>query len=140
MKKLILSALAVSILSATGFSQMMEDMHEDSMAGQGGMQPYGYYIPQPMMMPMMMMPMMMGMSGGMMGMGGMGMMQDPEIMKIIQEHRMKCRKELMKKLAKRGSSSMAERMLRMMTMHPEAFKEALRKNPQLKKKLEELLK
>lgn len=52
---------------------------------------------------------------------------------------LKCRKELMQKLSKR-SNVMAERMLHMMTMHPEAFREALEKNPELKKKLKEVLK
>ncbi len=156
MKKLLLAAAAAVTLSGAGFSQMMGGMH-DMMGGQGGMmgqppsqmQPYGYY-PYMGMMPMMgmrgMMPMMHGMMGmggmmpmmGMGGMGMMGMMQDPETMKIIQQHMMKCRKELMQKLAKRPS--MAERMLRMMTMHPEAFKEAIKKNPELKKKLKEMLK
>ncbi len=141
MKKLLLAATAAVVLSGAGFSQMMGGM----MGQQGGM------MGQPQMfMPMMGcmgcgMMRMMGMGGmmpGMMGMGGMGMMgmmQDPETMKIVQEHMMKCRKELMQKLAKRHNV-MAERMLRMMTMHPEAFKEALRKNPELKKKLKELVK
>ena len=143
MKKLLLATAAVVVLSGAGFSQMMGGM----MGQQGGMmgQPYGYY---PSMGGMGMMPMMHGMMGmggmmpGMMGMGGMGMMgmmQDPETMKLVQEHMMKCRKELMQKLAKRHNV-MAERMLRMMTMHPDAFKEAIKKNPELKKKLKELLK
>ena len=133
MKKFLLATVAVVTLSGMGFSQMI-----------GGMmgQPYGYY---PSMGGMGMMPMMHGMMGmggimpmmGMGGMGMMGMMQDPETMRIVQQHMMKCRKELMQKLAKR--LSMAERMLHMMTMHPEAFKEAIKKNPELKKKLKELL-
>ncbi len=140
MKKLLLAAAAAVALSGAGFSQMMGDM----MGQQGGMM-----MGQPQtFMPMMGcmgcgMMRMMGMGGmmpmmGMGGMGMMGMMQDPETMKIVQEHMMKCRKELMQKLAKRPS--MAERMLHMMTMHPEAFKEAIKKNPELKKKLKELLK
>lgn len=135
MKKLLLATAAVLTLSGAGFPQMMGGM---MMGGQGGMmgQPFYPY----MMMPMMpMMHGMMGMGGmGMMPMMGMGMMQDPETMKIVREHMMKCRKELMQKLAKRPST--AERMLRMMTMHPEAFREALKKNPELKNKLKELLK
>ena len=118
MKKFLLATVAVVTLSGMGFSQMI-----------GGMmgQPYGYYPSMGGIMPMM----------GMGGMGMMGMMQDPETMRIVQQHMMKCRKELMQKLAKRPS--MAERMLHMMTMHPEAFKEAIKKNPELKKKLKELL-
>ncbi len=145
MKKLLLVVTVAAMLSGIGFSQMMEGM-QGMMGGQGGMmqqpmqpmmmQPYGYYY-QPMM-PMMMMPMM----GGMMGMGGMGMMgmmmQDPETMKIIREHRRKCMRELMKKLAKRTPA--VERMMHMMLMHPEAVREVLRKNPELKKKMKELLK
>ncbi len=124
MKRLLLSAVAVLSLSGIGFSQMM-----------GGM----------MGKPQMMMPMMGCMGCGMMQMMGMGMMpmmgmmMDPETMKVMQEHMIKCRKELMEKLAKKHSL-MAERMIRMMVMHPEAFKEAIKKNPELKKKLEELLK
>lgn len=131
MKKLFLGVLALVLAGSTAYSQMM---------GQHGgmMQPYGYY-PSMGMMPMM--HGMMGMGGmmPMMGMGGMGMMMDPETTKIVREHMMKCRKELMSKLAKRHDL-MAERMLRMMTMHPESFKKALKKNPELKKKLQEMLK
>ncbi len=112
MKKLLLATAVAVALSGAGFSQMMGGM----MGQQGGM----------MGQPQMFMPMM-------------GMMQDPETMKIVQEHMMKCRKELMQKLAKKHNM-MAERMLYMMTMHPDAFKEALKKNPELKKKLKELLK
>ncbi|EDP75938.1 hypothetical protein [Hydrogenivirga sp. 128-5-R1-1] len=141
MKKLLLATAAVVVLSGVGFSQMMGGM----MGQQGGMmgQPQTF---MPMMgcmgCGMMRMMGMGGMMPGMMGMGGMGMMgmmQDPETMKLVQEHMMKCRKELMQKLAKRHNV-MAERMLRMMTMHPDAFKEAIKKNPELKKKLKELLK
>ena len=141
MKKLLLATAAVVVLSGAGFSQMMGGM----MGQQGGMmgQPQTF---MPMMgcmgCGMMRMMGMGGMMPGMMGMGGMGMMgmmQDPETMKLVQEHMMKCRKELMQKLAKRHNV-MAERMLRMMTMHPDAFKEAIKKNPELKKKLKELLK
>ena len=64
---------------------------------------------------------------------------DPETMKIVREHMMKCRKELMQKLSKRHDL-MAERMLRMMTMHPESFKQVLKRNPELKRKLKEMLK
>jgi len=73
----------------------------------------------------------------MMGMGGMMMMHDPETQKIIKEHMIKCRKELMKKLAARPSTM--ERMLHMMIMHPESFKEVIKKNPELRDKLRELL-
>ena len=132
MRKLLLATAVAVALSGVGFSQMMGGM----MGQQGGM----------MGQPQMFMPMMGCMGCGMMrmmGMGGMmpmmGMMQDPETMKIVQEHMMKCRKELMQKLAKKHNM-MAERMLYMMTMHPDAFKEALKKNPELKKKLKELLK
>ncbi len=132
MKRLLLATATAVALSGAGFSQMMGGM----MGQHGGMmQPYGYYPP------MGMMPMMHGMMGmgGMMPMMGMGMMMDPETMKIVREHMMKCRKELMQKLSKRHDL-MAERMLRMMTMHPESFKKALKKNPELKKKLKEMLK
>ena len=132
MKKLLLATAAAVMLSGAVFSQRMGGMMDQQ---QGGMM---------MGQPQMFMPMMGCMGCGMMsmmgmgGMGMMGMMQDPEAMKIVQEHMMKCRKELMQKLAQRPS--MAERMLRMMTMHPQAFKEALNKNPELKKKLKELVK
>jgi len=140
MKKFLLATAVALTLSGAGFSQMMGGM----MGQQGGMmgQPQTF-------MPMMGcmgcgMMRMMGMGGmmpmmGMGGMGMMGMMQDPETMKMVREHMMKCRKELMQKLAKR-SDMMAERMLHMMTMHPESFKKALKKNPELKKKLKEMLK
>ncbi|WP_457601653.1 hypothetical protein [Hydrogenivirga sp.] len=140
MKKLLLAATAVLTLTGAGFSQMMGGM----MGGQGGMQSPQTFMPMMGCMGCGMMRGMMGMGGmgmmpmmGMGGMGMMGMMQDPETMKIVREHMMKCRKELMQKLAKRPT--MAERMLHMMTMHPEAFKEALKKNPELKKKLKEML-
>ena len=137
MKKLALAVLTAVALSGSGFSQMMGQ--QGGMMGQHQM-----FMPMMGCMGCGMMKMM-GMGGmmpGMMGMGGMGMMgmmQDPETMKIVQEHMMKCRKELMQKIAKRHNV-MAEKMLRMMTMHPEAFKEALKKNPELKKKLKELVK
>ncbi len=99
---------------------------------------------------------MMGMmDGGMMGRGMMGrgmnmgmdmsmvpmmrmMMQDPELRKIIMEHKKQCRQELMKKLA--ANPKAVEKMLMMMAHNKEAVKEVLKKNPQLKKQLEEMLK
>jgi len=52
----------------------------------------------------------------MMGMGGMMMMHYPETQKIAIEH-----------------------MLRMMIMYPKSFKEVIKKNPELRDKLRELL-
>ena len=52
----------------------------------------------------------------MMGMGGMMMMYYPETQKIAIEH-----------------------MLRMMIMYPKSFKEVIKKNPELRDKLRELL-
>ncbi len=72
-------------------------------------------------------------------MGMMVMPHDPETMKLIQEHKKKCKKELMQKLAQKRSKAMAEHMLRMMAMHPEAFKKVIQENPQLKEKLRELV-
>jgi hypothetical protein len=115
MKKFVLALALAVATSGLGFSQMM------------GMQPYGYYY-QPMMP--MMMPMMMG------GMGMM-MMHDPEVMKIIREHQMQCRRELMKKLASRPT--FIEKVIHIMIMNPEAVRETLKKNPELKEKIQELL-
>jgi len=137
MKRFLLTAVALLTLGGTGFSQMMMMEDREGNMPMMGMQPYYPMGGMMGMMPMMMMPMMPMM--GMGGMGMMGMMQDPETMRIVRKHMMKCRKELMQKLAKRPTA-MAERMLRMMAMHPEAFKEALEKNPELKEKLRELLK
>ncbi len=117
MRKLLAGIL---ILVALGFTQMMGGMYGPVM-----MFPYGYYY-QPMM------PMMMG------GMGYTGLMQDPEIMNIIREHQMECKRELMKKLAARPK--FIEKMISIMLMYPEAVKETLRENPELKRRMEELLK
>ncbi len=127
MKKFLITAAALVLSAGSVFSQMMGGMHSWGMM----QQPYGYYY-QPMM-PMMMMPMMMG---GMMG--GMMMMHDPETMKIIREHQLQCKKELMKKLASRPT--FIEKMMHIMVMHPDAVKKALEKNPELKEKMRELLK
>ena len=87
----------------------------------------------------------MGMMGGMMpmmGMGGMGMMpmmKDPETMMIVREHYMKCQRELMEKLSKKKSGYMTQMMLMMLAQNPQALKEALKNNPELKKKLKEAL-
>ncbi|RLJ70324.1 hypothetical protein BCF55_0592 [Hydrogenivirga caldilitoris] len=62
------------------------------------------------------------------------MMQDQEMRKLMMEHMQKCREQMM------NDPRVHERMLHMLTMHPEAFKEAIKKNPELKKKLQELLK
>jgi len=78
----------------------------------------------------------MGMHHGM----GMSMIpNDPQTRQLVMEHMRKCRQELMMKLMRERGPQMAERMLMMMSMHPEAFKKALENNPQLKKKLKELL-
>jgi hypothetical protein len=88
-------------------------------------------------------PHMMGeMKGGKEGHGSMGMMmmmmQDPELRKIIMEHRRKCMRELMEKISARPSFQ--ERLIRMLLKHPDAAKQVLEENPDLKKGLEELLK
>ena len=119
----------------------MMGMMGGMMGGQGQMMPYGYMLVpiQPGMMGGMMP--MMGMMGGMMNPMGMmygSMMSDPKLRKIITEHQKKCKEELMKKLSKHPS--FAERLINMLVMHPEAVKKALKKNPALKKKLEEIVK
>ena len=65
------------------------------------------------------------------------MMHDPELRKIIREHRKKCMQELMEKLHSRPAFQ--ERMIRMILKHPEAARKALENNPELRKRLEELL-
>ncbi|GAB6065893.1 hypothetical protein JCM9492_09850 [Aquifex pyrophilus] len=88
-----------------------------------------------------------GMGSQMMMQGSMGMqdhmmymmMQDPEVRRIMREHMMKCRRELMEKLAKLRAEKFANMMLQMIEMHPEAFKKALKENPELRKKMKELL-
>jgi len=129
MRRTLLTGLTAVLLSVPAFSQMMGGMH-GGMGGQMGpmMMPYGYYMP---MMPMMMMPMMGGMMGGM-------MMHDPEVMKIVREHQMQCKRELMKKLATRPA--FIEKMIHILVMNPEAVKKTLEKNPKLRGKLQELLK
>ena len=116
MKKFILAIFAtLTVAIGPSLAQMMGGM----------MQPYGYYPPMGMMPMMgmrpMMPPMMMGMPMHMMmPMMGMGPMMPP--MMMMQ------------------NPVFIERMLYMITMHPEAFKEALKRNPELKKKLQELIK
>ncbi|MDQ7039264.1 MAG: hypothetical protein Q9N26_08765 [Aquificota bacterium] len=119
MKKMLLGTFTAFLLSVPAFSQMMGGQMGPMM-----MMPYGYYMP---MMPMMMMPMM----------GGMMMMQDPETMKIIREHQMQCKRELMRKLATRPA--FIEKMIHILVMNPDAVKRTLEKNPELKEKMRELL-
>jgi len=65
------------------------------------------------------------------------MMQDPELRKIIREHRKKCMQELMEKLHSRPAFQ--EKMIRMILRHPEAARKALENNPELRERLKELL-
>ncbi len=129
MKKFIFATAATLTLAGFGFSQMMGGMHEMMKNREGMMKqaphpmhPYYYYyypMPYPYMMPMP--PMMMGMPM-------MPMMMPMMRMGPMMPHMMM------------QNPVFIERMLHMMTMHPEAFKEALKRNPELKKKLQELLK
>ncbi len=107
MKKLFISLFTVASLTAAGFPQMMGGMHGKEGSAH--------------------------MDIGMM----MYMMQDPEVMKMIMEHRRKCMRELMEKLAKRPAT--VKRMMNMILMHPETAKEVLESDPELREKFEELL-
>ncbi len=65
------------------------------------------------------------------------MMKDPELKRIIQEHRKKCMQELMVKLYQ--NPKVMEKLINTIINNPETAKKVLENNPQLKKQLEELL-
>ena len=130
MKKFIFAIIVTLTFAGFSFSQMMGEMHEMMKNREGMMrqapyfmQPYYYYYypsPYPYMMPMPHMVMGMPMMHMMMPMMGMGPMMPHMMMQ---------------------NPIFIERMLYMLiTKHPEAFKEALKRNPELKRKLEELVK
>ncbi len=110
MKRLFLLSIALFTLSAISFSGMGMHGKEGGKGGHGHMH---------------------------MGMMGMMMMDDPEVRRIIREHRKKCMKELMEKLS--THPAVVERMVKMLLAHPETAREVLKNNPELKEQLEELL-
>jgi len=112
MKRLIFISASFLMLSAAAFPHM-SGMGEEGHAG-GKKASHGHM--------------------GMM----MFMMQDPEIRKIVREHRKKCMRELMEKLT--ATPSVQKRLINMMLSNPEAVREVLKNNPELKRRLEELLK
>jgi hypothetical protein len=168
MKKFLLVAVAGLALGSSS-AQPPSDVHSPHHQGQGKAQsqqgqmqgmmmpPFGYMIipfPQTMMGQRGMMGGMMPMMG-MMGMGGMGMMggmgqmgptgmlrhqimSDPKLRKLIEDHQKKCKQELIKKLSQHPS--FIEKLVNVIAMHPEAVREALKRNPELRNKLKEILK
>ncbi len=133
MKKFVIGFITgLTLLVGSSQAQMMGGM----------MQPYGYYPP---MGGMGMMPMM-GMRGMMPGMMGMGMMGMPMMPMMMGMMPMMGMGPMMPPYAYQppmpmmASPVFMERMLYMMTMHPEAFKQVLKRNPELKRKLKEMLK
>ena len=161
MRNILLGSLTTVVLlgSAGAIAQDMHSQHhpDQKQNKQMPMQPmmmapYGYMlvpVTPGMMGGMGMMPMMgmmgggMGMMGGHGSMGPMGMlkhqiMSDPKLMKLVREHQKKCKQELMKKLSKHPS--FIEKLLKVIAMNPDSAREILKKNPELKKKLERVLK
>ncbi len=134
MRKLLLAGAVAGLFIGAGFSQPNPE-HPHSKGGSKAQQPQMQGMGS--MHGGMGMQMGMGMDMSMMPMMKM-MMQDPELRKIIMEHRRQCRQELMRKLA--SNPKAVEKMLMMMAHNEEAVKKVLKKNPTLKKKLEGLLK